>query len=151
VQFTEGNLYAEMRADRTFDRYSNEYARYIWEAAETAGRKDLLDKIRPSLKAQMRLWWDVVSEDGYGYNWGRQSGRGQLSRHARNRGLPRVACGVQAGPARRHRPLINQAWNYLLHDYRNEAHLLSDLFALAAQLCLHLARLGVAADHRVLR
>src|SRR5204862_3088423 len=57
-----------------FDRYSNEYARYVWEAAETAGRKDLLDKVRPSLKAQMRLWWDIVSEDGYGYNWGRSQG-----------------------------------------------------------------------------
>ena len=22
----------------------------------------------------MRLWWDVVSEDGYGYNWGRSQG-----------------------------------------------------------------------------
>jgi hypothetical protein len=57
-----------------YDRYSNEYARYIWEAAEMAGRKDILDKVRPSLKAQMRLWWDVVSEDGYGYNWGRSQG-----------------------------------------------------------------------------
>ena len=54
-----------------FDRYSNEYARYVWEAAEEAGRKDILEKLRPSLKAQMRLWSDVISEDGYGYNWGR--------------------------------------------------------------------------------
>ena len=57
-----------------FDRYSNEYARYVWEAAEEAGRKDILEKLRPSLKAQMRLWWDVISEDGYGYNWGRSQG-----------------------------------------------------------------------------
>ena len=39
-----------------------------------AGRKDILDKVRPSLKTQMRLWWDLVSEDGYGYNWGRSQG-----------------------------------------------------------------------------
>ena len=49
----------DVRGRRTADReittgYSNEYARYVWEAAQIAGRKDLLDKLRPSLKAQMR-------------------------------------------------------------------------------------------------
>jgi hypothetical protein len=126
VQFTEGNLYADDAPPTgRFDRYSNEYARYIWEAAEAAGRKDLLDKIRPSLKAQMRLWWDVVSEDGYGYNWGRSQGVvsyldtpeivGFLALHPEFRpaALPDLAA------------LYYQAWNYLLHDYRNDAHLLS--------------------------
>src|ERR1041384_2093045 len=56
VQFTEGNLYADDSPPTgRFDRYSNEYARYIWEAAEMSGRKDLLDKVRTSLKAQTRL------------------------------------------------------------------------------------------------
>lgn len=126
VQFTEGNLYAD-DAPRTgrFDRYSNEYARYIWEAAESAGRRDLLDKIRPSLKAQMRLWWDVVSEDGYGYNWGRSQGVvsyldtpeivGFLALHAEFR--PATLADLAA--------LYYQAWNYLLHDYRSDSHLLS--------------------------
>ena len=31
-------------------------------------------RCRPSLKTQMHLWWDLVSEDGYGYNWGRSQG-----------------------------------------------------------------------------
>jgi len=126
VQFTEGNLYADDAPPTgRFDRYSNEYARYIWEAAETAGRKDLLDKVRPSLKAQMRLWWDVVSEDGYGYNWGRSQGVvsyldtpeivGFLASHAEFRPAPLADLAA----------LYYQAWNYLLHDYRPDAHLLS--------------------------
>src|SRR6185436_10933768 len=126
VQFTEGNLYADDAPPTgRFDRYSNEYARYIWEAAETAGRKDLLDKVRPSLKAQMRLGWDVVSEDGYGYNWGRSQGVvryldtpeivGFLASHAEFRPAPLADLAA----------LYYQAWNYLLHDYRSDAHLLS--------------------------
>src|SRR5882672_1722964 len=72
VPFTSGAIYADDAPPTgRYDRYSNEYARYVWEAAEESGRKDLLEKLRPSLKKQMRLWWDLVSEDGYGYNWGR--------------------------------------------------------------------------------
>jgi len=126
VQFTEGNLYADDAPPTgRFDRYSNEYARYIWEAAETAGRKDLLDKVRPSLMAQMRLWWDVVSEDGYGYNWGRSQGVVSYL------DTPEIAGFLASHPEFRPAPLADiaalyyQAWNYLLHDYRSDAHLLS--------------------------
>jgi hypothetical protein len=126
VQFTDGNLYADDAPPTgRFDRYSNEYARYIWEAAESAGRKDLLEKLRPSLKAQMRLWWDVVSEDGYGYNWGRSQGVvsyldtpeivGFLASHAEFRPAPLADMAA----------LYYQSWNYLLHDYRSDTHLLS--------------------------
>ena len=126
VQFTEGGLYADDAPPTgRFDRYSNEYARYVYEAAETAGRKDLLDKVRPSLKAQMRLWWDVVSEDGYGYNWGRSQGVvsyldtpeivGFLAAHAEFRPAPLSDLAA----------LYFQAWNYLQHDYRSDTHLLS--------------------------
>jgi len=126
VQFTEGNLYADDAPPTgRYDRYSNEYVRYIWEAAETAGRKDLLEKVRPSLTRQMRLWWDVVSEDGYGYNWGRSQGVvsyldtpeivGFLAQHPEFRPAPLAEIAA----------LYYQAWNYLLHDYRTDAHLLS--------------------------
>src|SRR5258705_1847245 len=75
IQFTIGHIYADDSPPTgRYDRYSNEYARYIWEAAEMAGRKDILDKLRPSLTTQMRVWCDLVSEDGYGYNWGRSQG-----------------------------------------------------------------------------
>jgi hypothetical protein len=48
VQFMDGAIYADDSPPTgRYDRYSNEYARYIWEAAEMAGRKDILDKVRP--------------------------------------------------------------------------------------------------------
>jgi hypothetical protein len=126
VQFTEGNLYADDAPPTgRYDRYSNEYARYLWEAAEMAGRKDLLDKVRPSLVKQMRLWWDVVSEDGYGYNWGRSQGVVSYL------DTPEIAGFLASYPEFRPAPLADiaalyhQAWNYLLHDYRGDAHLLS--------------------------
>lgn len=126
VQFLEGNLYADDSPPTgRFDRYSNEYARYVWEAAEIAGRKDILEKLRPSLKTQMRLWWDIVAEDGYGYNWGRSQGVvsyldtpeivGFLATHAEFRPAPLADLAA----------LYYQAWNYLQHDYRTDTHLLS--------------------------
>jgi hypothetical protein len=126
VQFFAGNLYADDAPPAgRFDRYSNEYARYVWEAAEMAGRKDVLQKLRPSLQAQMRLWWDLVAEDGYGYNWGRSQGVvsyldtpeivGFLASHAEFRPAPLADLAA----------LYYQAWNYLSHDYRADTHLLS--------------------------
>src|SRR6185369_908784 len=126
IQFTTGRVYADDSPPTgRYDRYSNEYARYIWEAAEIAGRKDILEKLRPSLTTQMRLWWDLVSEDGYGYNWGRSQGVvsyldtpeivGFLANHPEFRPAP---LGDLAA-------LYYQAWNHLLHDYRSDAHLLS--------------------------
>lgn len=126
IQFNNGVIYADDSPPAgRYDRYSNEYARYIWEAAEMSGRKDILDRVRPSLIAQMRLWWDLVSEDGYGYNWGRSQGVvsyldtpeivGFLASHPEFR--PASLADIAA--------LYYQAWNYLLHDYNFERHLLS--------------------------
>jgi hypothetical protein len=90
-----------------------------------AGRKDLLDKVRPSLMAQMRLWWDVVSEDGYSYNWGRSQGVVSYL------DTPEIVGFLALHPEFRPAPLADiaalyyQAWNYLLHDYRDDTHLLS--------------------------
>jgi len=126
IQFTSGGIYADDAPPTgRFDRYSNEYARYIWEAAEMAGRKDLLEKVRPSLLRQMRLWWDIVSEDGYSYNWGRSQGVVSYL------DTPEIAGFLASHPEFRPAPLADiaalyyRAWNYLLHDYRNDAHLLS--------------------------
>jgi hypothetical protein len=126
IQFTSGNLYADDAPPTgRYDRYSNEYARYIWEAAEMVGRKDILEKLRPSLKVQMRLWWDLVSEDGYGYNWGRSQGvvsyldtpeiAGFLAAHAEFRPAPLSDIAAH----------YYQAWKYLEGDYRPDRHLLS--------------------------
>lgn len=73
--FTKGALYADDAGTAgRYDRYSNEYARYVYEAADTVNRRDILMALRPSIRAQSRLWWDLVSADGYGYNWGRSLG-----------------------------------------------------------------------------
>ena len=126
VPFTSGTLYADDAPPTgRFDRYSNEYARYVWEAAERAGRKDILEKLRPSLVSQMRLWWDLVSEDGYGYNWGRSQGIVSYL------DTPEIAGFLAAHPEFRPAPLSEiaahyyQAWRYLRGDYRDAAHLLS--------------------------
>jgi hypothetical protein len=108
-----------------FDRYSNEYARFVWEAAAAADRKDILDAVRPSLKEQMRLWWDLVLPDGYGYAWGRSMGVvsymdtleivGFLAEHPEFRPAPLAELASA----------YYQAWQWLRHDYNDKAHVLS--------------------------
>ncbi len=121
-----GALYADDAGTTgRYDRYSNEYARYVYEAAETAQRQDILDALRPSLKAQMRLWWDLVAPDGYGYPWGRSLGVVSyldtleivafLASHpeVRPAALPDLASAYRL------------AWNWLQNDYSPERHMLS--------------------------
>ena len=126
IQFTTGHIYADDSPPTgRYDRYSNEYARYIWEAAEMAGRRDILDKVRPSLSAQMRLWWDLVSEDGYGYNWGRSQGVVSYLDTPEIAGFLAEHLEFRPAPLREIAALYYQAWNYLRNDYRVDAHLLS--------------------------
>jgi hypothetical protein len=123
--FTSGGLYADDAPPTgRFDRYSNEYARFIWDAAEAAGRRDIQDAVRPSLKAQMRLWWDLVLPDGYGYSWGRSLG--VVSYEDTMEIVAFLARHSEFRPA----PLENlasayyKAWRWLRHDY-NDRHVLS--------------------------
>lgn len=124
--FMNGGLYSDDAPPTgRFDRYSNEYARFVWDAAEDAGRQDILDAVRPSLKAQMRLWWDLILPDGYGYAWGRSMGVvsfedtmeivGFLARHPEFRPAPLE----QLASA------YYQAWRWLRHDYNDKSHMLS--------------------------
>ncbi|HEU4388852.1 MAG TPA: hypothetical protein VFV34_13705, partial [Blastocatellia bacterium] len=125
-QFTAGALYADDAPPTgRFDRYSNEYARFIWDAAETAGRQDILTALKPTLTSQMKLWWDLVSPDGYGYPWGRSLGVvsymdtleivGFLGQHPEFRPAPLAELATA----------YYQAWRWLRNDYRENAHLLS--------------------------
>ena len=126
AQFVEGNLYADDAPPTgRFDRYSNEYARYVWEAAEMAGRKDVLEKLRPSLKVQMRLWWDIVADDGYGYNWGRSQGVVSYLDTPEIAGFLATNAEFRPAPLADIAALYYQAWNYLQHDYRTDRHLLN--------------------------
>lgn len=75
LQFTTGALFADDALPTgRYDRYSNEYARNIYEAAALAGRTDIMNGLSRSLRAQMQLWWELMSSDGYGYSWGRSLG-----------------------------------------------------------------------------
>jgi len=125
-QFTSGALFADDALPTgRYDRYSNEYARAIYEAAETAGRFDIMKAIEPSLREQMRLWWDLLTPDGYGYSWGRSLGAisymdtmeiaafvGKYPRF-RPAPLPQIASAYYA------------AWRWLRNDFKDETHLLS--------------------------
>ncbi len=123
-QFTKGAIYSDDNPPTgRYDRYSNEYARFCWDAAEIAGRQDILEKLKPSLKEQMKLWWDLVSPAGYGYNWGRSQGlvsyldtleiAAFLGQHAEFRptNLENIAA------------IYNQAWRWVRADYSDMTHL----------------------------
>jgi hypothetical protein len=126
TQFTGGALFADDALPTgRYDRYSNEYARALYDAAELAGREDLLNAVGPSLKEQMKLWWDLLSPDGYGYSWGRSLGAisymdtleiaAFLGKHPEFRPapLPQLASAYFA------------AWSWLRRDFNDETHLLS--------------------------
>jgi len=125
-QFVEGGIYSDdARPTGRYDRYSQEYARYVYEAAENIGQKDTMAAMEPSLKAQMRLWWDLLSPDGYGYPWGRSLSEisymdtmeivGFLAQHPQFRPapLPQLAS------------VYNAAWQWLKKDYLPQRHLLN--------------------------
>jgi hypothetical protein len=126
VQFTSGALFADDALPTgRYDRYSNEYARYVWDAAQIAGRKDLLDSLRPTLKTQMKLWWDLVAPDGYGYPWGRSLG---LVSYLDTLEIPGF---LALNPEFRPAPLAQlaaeyyRAWRWLRKDFKDDRHLLS--------------------------
>lgn len=124
--FTKGALYSDDNIPTgRYDRYSNEYARNVYIAAEDAGRRDLMTALEPTLKAQMRTWWDLLSPDGYGYPWGRSLGAVSyvdtmeivsfLAQHRQFRPAPisQLASAYYA------------AWRWLKNDYQPDRHLLN--------------------------
>jgi len=123
-QFTDGAIYSDDNPPTgRYDRYSNEYARFCWDAAEIAGRKDILEKLKPSIKVQMRLWWDLVSDKGYGYNWGRSQGLVSY--------LDTLEIAAFLGEHAEFRPaklediasVYNLAWRWVRKDYSDETHM----------------------------
>ena len=123
-QFTNGALYADDNPPTgRYDRYSNEYARFCWDAADIAGRQDIKEKLKPTLRRQMQLWWDLVSPAGYGYNWGRSQGLVSY--------LDTVEIAAFLGANREFRPapieeiaaLYNQAWQWIRSDYNDQTHM----------------------------
>jgi len=129
IQFTSGAMYSDDdMPNGRYDRYSNEYARFCWKAAEVVGRNDILEKLGPSLRAQMKLWWDVVSDKGYGYNWGRSQGLVSYL------DTLEIAAFLGENPEFRPAPIkdiasaYNLAWRWLRSGYIDDRHTF-DLFA----------------------
>src|SRR6266403_40947 len=125
-QFTGGALFADDALPTgRYDRYSNEYARALYDAAALAGRDDLMKAVAPSLKEQMKLWWDLLSPDGYGYSWGRSLGAISYM------DTMEIAAFVGKYPEFRPVPLPQiasayyAAWRWLRNDFKDETHLLS--------------------------
>lgn len=123
-QFTDGAIYSDDNPPTgRYDRYSNEYARFCWDAAEIAGRKDILEKLEPSIKEQMKVWWDLVSDQGYGYNWGRSQGLVSY--------LDTLEIAAFLGEHAEFRPakiediasVYNLAWRWIRKDYSDETHM----------------------------
>lgn len=124
--FTGGALYADDAGTLgRYDRYSNEYARYVYEAAETVQRRDITSALQPSLKSQMQLWWDLVSPDGYGYPWGRSLGVVSYL------DTLEIVAFLARSPSLRPAPLADLAseyrlaWRWLQDDYDPDRHMLS--------------------------
>src|SRR5216684_488987 len=125
-QFTGGALFADDALPTgRYDRYSNEYARALYDAAELAGRDDLMKAVAPSLSEQMKLWWDLLSPDGYGYSWGRSLGAISYM------DTMEIAAFLGKHPEFRPAPLPHlasayfAAWSWLRRDFNGETHLLS--------------------------
>lgn len=123
-QFIDGAIYADDNLPTgRYDRYSNEYARFCWDAADIAGRQDIKDKLKPSIKQQMKLWWDLVSPEGYGYNWGRSQGLVSYL------DTLEIVAFLAQNPEFRPAPLAelaalyNQAWRWVRADYDDRTHM----------------------------
>ena len=125
-QFTSGALYADDSLPTgRYDRYSNEYARAIYDAAELAGREDIVKAVSPSLKQQMKLWWDLLSPDGYGYSWGRSLGAISYMDTMEIVGFLSVHPEFRPAPITQLAAAYNAAWTWLHNDYDKNTHLLS--------------------------
>ena len=123
-QFTNGAIYADDNPPTgRYDRYSNEYARYVWEAAGRAGRRVIQQKLKTSLKTQMRLWWDLVSPAGYGYNWGRSQGLVSYLDTMEIVAFLGQNAEFRPAPIEDIASLYNLAWRWVRKDYSDETHL----------------------------
>ena len=123
-QFTDGALYSDDNPPTgRYDRYSNEYVRFCWDAADVAGRNDIKAKLKPSIKRQMQLWWDLVSPEGYGYNWGRSQGLVSYLDTLEIVAFLGQNLEFRPAPLTELAALYHQAWRWVRADYSDTTHL----------------------------
>jgi len=124
-QFTDGELFADDDLPNgRYDRYSLEYARYVYVAAQLSGRKDVAHAVEPTLKAQTRLWWDLMSADGYGYSWGRSLGDISYMDTMEIVSFLLQYPQFQPAPAQDLATAYALAWHSLRSDFDDKTHLL---------------------------
>ena len=123
-QFTSGAIYSDDNPPTgRYDRYSHEYVRFCWDAADIAGRNDIKEKLKPSIKEQMQVWWDLVSPAGYGYNWGRSQGLVSYLDTLEIVGFLGDNPEFRPAPYTELAALYNQAWRWVRADYSDETHM----------------------------
>lgn len=126
--FLKGVLYTDDHLPTgRYDRYSQEYARFILDAATNIDRKDVRAAVEPALKAVLRTWWQLVSTDGYGYPWGRTIGAISYMDSMEIVGFLAEHPQLRPAPLRDLAAVYLQAWRWLQHDYKPDRHLL-DMF-----------------------
>jgi hypothetical protein len=126
--FLDGVLYTDdHQPTGRYDRYSQEYARFILDAAGNAKRADVEKAVEPALQAVMRTWWQLVSTDGYGYPWGRTIGAISYMDSMEIVGFLAENPRFRPAPLRDLAAVYVQAWRWLQHDYKPDRHLL-DMF-----------------------
>src|SRR5271154_3065875 len=125
-QFLRGALYTDDNVPTgRYDRYSQEYARFIYEAAGNIGRKDIQDASANSIRATMKTWWALVDKTGYSYAWGRTIGDNSYMDTLDIIGF--LAAHPEFRPASLQdlSSVYFAAWNSLLQDYEENHHLLN--------------------------
>lgn len=128
-QFTQGALYADDAVPTgRYDRYSQEYARFLYEAAESVGRQDICRTLEPALEAVMQTWWGLVGPDGDGYPWGRTNGAISYMDTLEIVAFAAKYPQFRPAPLSQLASVYCAAWRWLRNDYRVDRHLL-DIFA----------------------
>ncbi len=125
-QFLRGAIHTDDAVPHgRYDRYSQEFARYVYEAALDAVREDIAERLEPALQALLRAWWDLVAPDGYAYPWGRTIGAisysdtlaiiGHAAQHPRLRPAPLADLAS----------VFHAALRSLQREYQPDRHLLN--------------------------
>ena len=73
----------------------------------------------------MRLWWELMQPDGYGYAWGRSVGLISYADTLEIVGFLAAHPEFRPAPLEQLASAYYQSWRYLRHDYNDKTHMLS--------------------------
>jgi hypothetical protein len=125
-QFLKGALYTDDNLPTgRYDRYSQEYARFIYDASHNLGREDVQKAVTPALKAVMPTWYGLVTPEGYGYPWGRTIGDMSYLDSMEIVGFLAEHPEFRPASLRDLASVYYAAWHSLMKDYETDRHLLN--------------------------